>query len=156
MKKITLIVLMIISSFGLFAQSNGTAPLAKGEMQLNFYTGYTRWGIPLGGTFDYAVHKDVTVGGSLGFYIDPSTWGTDFYVGLIFRGDYHWNYLLDIPSNIDFYTGLRLGLMPGSTFHFDGGIQVGGRYYWTDKWGVNVEILGSSNYGFNVGLSMKL
>ena len=154
MKKITLITLMLIASFGLFAQDHGVAPLAKGEMQLNFFTGYTDWGFPIGGTFDYAVHKDVTLGGTFGFYMRPA-WDM-FNVGIIFKGDYHWNYLLGIPSNIDFYTGARLGFLAGTNFHFDGGFQVGGRYYFNDTWGVNLEFIGSSNYGINVGVTMKL
>ena len=153
MKKITLIVLMLISSVGLFAQ-NGTAPLAKGEMQLNFVTGYTGFGMPLAVTFDYAVHKDITLGGTAGFYMQPS-WGW-YYMGFILRGDYHWNYLMGIPSNIDFYTGARMGFLFGSFFEPDFGIQVGGRYYFNDKWGVNAELIGSTNYGFNIGVSMKL
>jgi len=154
MKKFTLIVLMIISSMGLFAQENGVAPLAKGEKQLNFFTGITQWGYPLGITLDYAVHKDITVGGTLGLYAYPE-WS--FYdIGLICKGDYHWNYILDIPSNIDFYTGARLGFLGGSYFTIDLGFEVGGRYYFNDKWGVNMEILGSTNYGVNIGLTMKM
>ncbi len=156
MKKFTLIAFMVLSSIGLFAQDHGVAPLAKGDMQLNFSTGYTHYGIPFIGTFDYAVHKDVTLGGTFGFYFDPSRYGSTFHVGLILRGDYHWNYLLGIPSNIDFYTGARLGMLFGSSFGMDLGIQIGGRYYWSDKWGVMVEMIGSSNYGFNAGVCMKL
>jgi hypothetical protein len=151
MRKFTFIALMIFSSIGLFAQNHGVAPLAKGDMQLNFTTGYTRLGMPMVATFDYAVHKDVTIGGTGGFYFAPG-----FRVGLIFKGDYHWNYLLGIPNNIDFYTGVRLGVLFGTSFEFDGGIQVGGRYYWNDKWGVNLEVIGSTNFGLNIGVSMKL
>ena len=154
MKKFTLIALMIISSFGLFAQEHGVAPLAKGDMQLNFSTGFTRYGVPIIATFDYAVHKDVTIGGTFGLYFYPAH--NAFNIGLIFKGDYHWNHLLGIPNNIDFYTGARIGFLAGTDFKLDAGVQVGGRYYWSDKWGVNLEIIGSSNYGFNVGVSMKL
>ncbi len=154
MKKFTLIAFMVLSSIGLFAQNHGVAPLAKGDMQLNFGTGYTRYGFPIIGTFDYAVHKDVTIGGTFGFYFKPNV--NAFNVGLILRGDYHWNYLLGIPNNIDFYSGARIGMLFGTDFKMDIGIQIGGRYYWSDKWGVMLEMIGSSNYGFNAGISMKL
>jgi hypothetical protein len=156
MKNFTFIFVLLISSFGLMAQgqSHGVAPLAKGDMQLNFGTGFCNYGVPIYGTFDYAVHKDVTLGGTFNLNFYPK-WDS-FLVGIVFKGDYHWNYLLGIPSNIDFYTGPRLGFMFGTDFKIDAGIQIGGRYYWNDKWAANLEIIGSSNYGFNVGVSMKL
>lgn len=39
---------------------------------------------------------------------------------------------------------------------FDFGIQVSGRYYWSDEWGVNAEFGGGTGYGFSAGVCMKL
>ena len=50
--------------------------------------------------------------------------------GILVKADYHWNYLI--------------------------GIQVGGRWYWSDKWGMNLEMAGGTGFGTTFGLSMKL
>ena len=73
------------------------------------------------------------------------------------KGDYHWNYLIGIPSNWDFYAGARVGVsFGGSATDLDLGIQVGGRWYWSEKWGMNLEIGGGTGFGTTFGLSYKL
>ena len=62
MKKIALFILMLSLTGSVFAQRNGVAPLAKGEHQLNFGLGFNDYGgLPIFASFDFAVHKDVTV-----------------------------------------------------------------------------------------------
>lgn len=80
----------------------------------------------------------------------------DFGFGLLGRFDYHWNRLIGIPSNWDFYAGASLGFISGDNFDLDLGIQVGGRWYWSDKWGLNLEFGGGTGYGTSIGVSMKL
>jgi hypothetical protein len=68
---------------------------------------------------------------------------------------------LNIPQNWDFYAGLnigfRIGLDNATSSGLDLGAQVGGRYYWNDKWGVNVEFGGGSTMaGGGVGLSLRM
>lgn len=149
------IYLFIIASFfvtGLYAQyEHGEAPLAKGERQLNFGLGFSHSGIPLYGSLDFAVHKDVTVTPEMHMVIDNV-----FKMGVMVKADYHWNYLIGIPSNWDFYAGARLGFEFINGFDPDIGIQVGGRWYWSDTWGLNVEFGGGTGYSGTIGLSKKL
>lgn len=151
MKKLLLLLTLAFFLTALNAQNGGVAPLAKGEKQLNFGTGFTNWGLPVYASVDFAVHKDVTVTPGVNLKI-----GDNFSGGFLVKGDYHWNYLIGIPSNWDFYAGARVGIDFGSELDLDIGIQVGGRWYWSEKWGLNVEIGGGTGFGTTFGLSMKL
>jgi hypothetical protein len=158
MKKILFILLATLASSSLMAQNNGVAPLAKGEKQLNFGFGFSDYGVPLYASFDFAVHKDVTVTPQLNIGFFNGNNGNDGVLfGLLVKSDYHWNYLIGIPSDWDFYTGLRLGF-----YFFDGnsdadlGIEVGGRWYWNEKWALNLELAGGTGFGSTLGVSMKL
>ncbi len=151
MKKTLLIAAAIFVFAGLYSQNAGVAPLAKGQKQLNFGAGFSNNGLPIYASLDFAVHKDVTVTPELHVKIDD-----DFKFGAMVKGDYHWNALIGIPSNWDFYSGARVGFDFGDAFDIDLGIQVGGRWYWSEKWGLNLELGGGTGFGTTIGLSMKL
>lgn len=151
MKKFILLVAFSVVFAGLMAQGGGTAPLTKGEKQLNFGTGFSGNGIPVYASVDFAIHKDITISPEVHVKIDD-----DFKFGVLVKGDYHFNYLIGIPSNWDFYAGARVGFDIGDDFTPDIGIQVGGRWYWSDKWGLNLELGGGTGFGTTFGLSMKL
>lgn len=151
-KKIGLLLAVLLASITIYAQNGGVAPLAKGEQQLNFGLGFSDYGVPLYASYDFAVHKDVTVTPQLNVNIDD-----DVRFGIMVKGDYHWNYLIGIPSNWDFYSGLRLGInFYNSSSDIDLGIEVGGRWYWSEKWGLNLEIAGGTGFGSTIGVSMKM
>lgn len=151
MKKTSILLAFVLTSLLTFAQ--GAAPLSKGEKQLNFGLGFGN-GIPAYIGADFAVHDDITVGPEISVNLDGMNYMT--FAG---RGDYHWNRLIGIPSNWDFYTGMNLGFALG----FNGygsdlslGAQIGGRYYWTDKWAINLEFAGGTvDVGGKIGVSMK-
>ena len=151
MKRIVFAVILSLLVTSLWAQRDGVSPLAKGEKQLNFGLGFSNSGLPVYVSMDFAVHKDVTVTPVLNVRIDD-----EFKFGALVKADYHWNYLIGIPSDWDFYSGLRLGFLSGDDFYEDWGIQVGGRWYWSDKWGLNLELGGGTGFGTTFGLSMKL
>lgn len=152
--------------------------VVKGETQLNAGVGFSTgdWGVPVYAGVDYGVHKDITVGaeasyssaklGSYGYKI-KSTW---FGVGV--NANYHFNSLLKIPNKWDVYAGINLAYnnfsydypngIDGSRFGFDGsgigfGAQIGGRYYFTDNLGVNLQFGGGSvgDASGRVGISYK-
>ncbi len=149
MRKITFLVCIL--ALWLHGFSQGTAPLSEGEKQLNFGTGLSGYGIPAYVGLDFAVHNEWTVGPVVKIHIDD-----DIRFGALGRVDYHWNRLLEIPSEFDFYLGANVGLISGDDLEFDLGLQLGGRWYWSEKWGLNVELGGGNGYGTTVGLSMKL
>lgn len=155
MKKFTL--LFAFLAVGLFASAQGAAPLSKGGRQMNFGVGFNEGGVPLFFGMDWAVHNDITVGGMAAFNLD----GFD-YMNLAARGDYHFNRIMGIPSNWDFYAGANLGFRIGfgdynGNSGLDLGAQIGGRWFWSDKWGIMLEggggILGG---GGRAGLTMKM
>ena len=149
MKKIAFITGFLALS--LYAFSQGAAPLSKDEKQLNFGTGISSYGIPAYVGLDFAVHNDWTVGPVVKVHIDD-----DIRFGALGRVDYHWNRLLEIPSDFDFYLGANVGFISGDEIEFDLGFQLGGRWYWSEKWGLNLEFGGGNGYGTSLGLSMKL
>jgi hypothetical protein len=140
--------LVFISTF-MFAQS----PLGEGGKQFNFGLGLYDISVPVYLGVDFGVHPDITVGGQAVFDL-----GFD-YLGLSARGDYHFNTLLEIPRDWDFYAGLNIGFAVAINDDFnddlDLGLQVGGRYYWSD-WGINLEIGGGNlASGGRIGLSKR-
>jgi outer membrane immunogenic protein len=151
MKKITLILSALLLSAFTFAQSTGEAPLSKGQKQLNLGLGFSNSGIPTYVGLDIAVHNDVTVGPVLKVIFDDS----DVYVTAIGRGDYHFNRLLNISNNWDVYAGAAIGVRFGHGADLDLGLQIGGRYYWSEKWALNLEFGGGTGYGTSLGVSMK-
>ena len=155
MRKITLLVLMSFLVTAAFAQRNGVAPLDKGQLQINFGTGFSSKGLPVYASLDIALHKDVTLTPEVHMRL-PLSNDDNFSGGIMVKADYHWNYLIGIPSNWDFYAGARAGINFGDDIFPDLGIQVGGRWYWADTWGLNAELAAGTGFGFTFGLSKKL
>jgi len=154
MKKVTLLLLISLLTVGLYAQNRGTAPLARGEKQINFGAGISQKGIPAYFSVDFALHKDVTLTPEIhAVFPFPDE---KFKGGFLMKADYHWNYLIGIPANYDFYAGARAGLSFGGDVYPDFGVQVGGRWYWSSVWGMNLELAAGTGFGFTFGLSAKL
>lgn len=150
MKKLNLLLLSLLISTLAMSQAGGVAPLAKGQKQLNFGLGFSDNGIPTYVSFDFAVHKDVTITPQVNVVFDD-----DPRFGAMVKADYHWNYLIGIPSNWDFYAGARIGFLSGDDFDLDLGLQIGGRWYWSDSWGLNLEFGGGTGFGTTLGVSKK-
>jgi outer membrane immunogenic protein len=166
-KKIYLFAVAIYLSINsLWAQ----APLVKGEKQLNAGLGFSGWGLPVYAGLDFGVHKDITVGieGSFRAYSDysHSTSYSHTIVGILGTGNYHFNSLLFISSQWDFYAGLNLGFyIWSSSSGYDGpnssglglGLQLGGRYFFTQKFGINLEFTGGNAIlGGKIGITCIL
>lgn len=151
MKKLGLICLFL--SFVTLASAQ--SPIGANGKQLNFGIGIDGYGVPLYVGMDFGVHPDITIGGQLGLNL-----GFDYF-SLSFRSDYHFNTLLSIPRDWDLYGGLNIGFIAGLDDNYSGsgldiGLQVGGRYYWNNAWGVNLEFGGGNNIsGGRLGLSHR-
>lgn len=166
MKKQLLILSFLLFSSLIYAQS----PIAKGESQINAGLGLSSWGVPVYIGFDHGVHPDITVGGELSYRSYSDKYANVSYdhsvIGISGNGNYHFNRVLEIPKNWDFYAGLNLGFYiwnSPSDYHGSHsselglGAQVGGRYYFSDKIGLNLEFGGGNAFsGGKIGLTFKL
>ena len=166
MKKQLLILSFVLFSSLIYAQS----PIAKGESQINAGLGLSSWGVPVYIGFDHGVHPDITVGGELSYRSYSDKYANVSYdhsvIGISGNGNYHFNRVLEIPKNWDFYAGLNLGFYiwnSPSDYHGSHsselglGAQVGGRYYFSDKIGLNLEFGGGNAFsGGKIGLTFKL
>ena len=152
MRKFTLLLGLVLAfTISSMAQS----PLGSDGRQLNFGFGFGS-DIPVYASYDFAVHKDITVAPRIALDLNGFDWLT-----IAGRGDYHFNSLLNISQEWDFYAGLNLGFRVGLGGNTASGLQlgaqVGGRWYWNDKWGLNVEFGGGTTMaGGGVGLSMRM
>jgi hypothetical protein len=154
----------------LAAMAFARGPISQGQGQLNAGVGLSSWGTPFYLGFDYGVHPDITLGGELSYRNYDDYYLDDRYyhsiIGISGNGNYHFNNLLGIPRNWDFYAGLNLGFYiwnspddyyGSETSELGLGAQIGGRYYFNDKIGLNLEF-GSGNAfsGGKFGISIRL
>lgn len=164
MRKLLTVLFIILASGSVFAQ----APVSKGQFQLNAGVGFG-WGIPIYVGFDVGVHQDITVGGQFSFASYHDNWNGDKYnhtiIGIEGHGNYHFNRILNIQDNWDLYAGLHLGyyywnspdLYGGADHSGIGlGIQIGGRYYFSQKFGLNLELGGGTAFsGGKFGVTIR-
>lgn len=151
MKILLLSIGILLCTLTSFAQS----PIGKGGRQFNFGVGLHSNGFPVYGGMDFGVHEDITAGPEFGVDLRFN------YLRVGGRGDYHFNTLMGIPRDWDFYAGLNLGFAAGinggDISGLDLGLQIGGRYYWNSNWGINLEFGGGNNIsGGRFGLSRRL
>lgn len=166
MKKLIFLTLLIpVVSFS-FAQ----APLSMGQNQFNAGLGFSSWGLPVYVGFDHGVHPDITVGGEISFRSFSERFkGYDYnhtVIGIAGNGNYHFNRILQIPKDWDFYAGLNVGFYiwnnpsdyPGD--HTSGlglGAQIGGRYYFNRRVGINLEFGGGNAFSNGkIGVTWKI
>lgn len=150
--------------------SNAQSPLGKGGKQINIGAGFSNYGIPVYGGMDFGIHKDITMGFQLEYQRYDEDWNNGKYNHQVYsfslNGNYHFNTVLEIPQNWDFYLGANIGYWRwDSSDGYKGdrssglglGFQVGGRYYFTKSVGLHLE-LGGGNVisGGKIGLSFKL
>ena len=159
MKKIALLLAVFAFSF-----ANAQAPLEEGGIQLNAGFGASSWGTPVYVGLDFGVAPNITVGGELSFqsYNDGGYKNNIF--GIQANGNYHFNEVLDIPSEWDFYAGANLNYYnwstpagyPGNADNLGLGLQVGGRYFFTDNFGLNLQLGGGNvTSGGKIGITYK-
>jgi hypothetical protein len=165
MKKINLIVLIV---FAAVTASFSQGTLGKGGKQLNAGLGFSNWGVPIYVGLDFGVHESITIGPELSFRTyNQRYFGTKFSQNLIvisFNGNYHFNQLLKLPDPLDLYAGLSLGYYiwsanddysnaRASGVGLDG--QIGVRYFFSDNFGLNLELGGGTGSGGSFGITYK-
>ena len=182
MKKILFLAGLLLT----VATTSAQATLEKGALQLNAKLGFSGWGVPITVGADYGIADDITIGGELSYRSYKTTGityvteevgifrmevprSTDYrhsIFGILANGNYHFNRLFKLPSQVGVYAGLSLGYFiasspsgyTGSSYsQFGYSVQTGARYFFNDKFGVNVEIAGGLVGGeFKAGVTYKL
>lgn len=159
MKKLILIAALGFGSTASFAQQKNQG--GNGPVLLNLGVGLSNWGIPVYGGIEGYIHPDFTIGGVLSYRgYRPRYSGYDYrysITNISMVGNYHFNRILNIPREWDLYAGLSLGYSivtirrpngaPDYNRGIDGiglGLQVGGRYYFNNKVGLNLELGGTT------------
>ena len=165
MNNYILVACLALSSM-LFAQS----PIEKGQAQINAGFGLSNYGFPVYAGFDYGVHPDISVGAEVSYrsyHEDYFNSNYDFsIIGISGNCNYHFNRVLNIPNKFDVYGGASVGFyIWNSPSGYGGnrasglglGLQIGGRYYFNDRIGVNLELGGgNATSGAKIGVSIKL
>lgn len=161
----------LLSLLAILAWSQGT--LDKGSKQLNAGLGFSGWGTPVYIGADFGIHEAITVGPRLSY----RKYSSNYLVGrysqsltvISFNANYHFNSLLQLPSPWDLYAGLTLGYYiwsdvkwDNSAYNYGGNssglgldAQIGARYFFTDKLGVNLEFGGGTASGGSFGVTFK-
>jgi len=166
MKKLSII--LLLSAFTLLTVS-AQSRLQKGTKQFNAGIGFSGWGVPLYVGMDFGVGNDFTLGFEASFRNYNQNYTGTKYNSQIFgfsgNANYHFNRILEIPSDWDFYAGLNLGYFfwtssddyPGEGSSGLGlGAQIGGRYFVNDKFGLNLEFGGGNAFsGGKFGITLK-
>ncbi|GIJ96239.1 hypothetical protein CAPN001_08080 [Capnocytophaga stomatis] len=159
----------IILLFGLFVSFTATiyaqGSLEVGNYQLNGGFGFSGWGIPVYVGVDYGIAEDFTVGGEISFRSHSKNNVKYSGLGIMANGNYHFNRVLRIPSEFDVYAGATVGYFHWShnsnyplveSHHSSGlgwGLQVGGRYFFNDNFGVNLELGGGNTAAGKIGIT---
>jgi len=147
----------------------GQSPVSVGKTQLNLGVGFSGWGVPFYIGLDYGIHKDITLGGEFSYRSYRDNWNHKDYnhsiMGFSGNCNYHFNSIMRIPQNWDFYAGLNVGFYVWSSDneykgdHSSGlglGAQIGGRYYFNNRVGLNLEFGGGNAFsGGKIGVSIK-
>ncbi|WP_159024149.1 hypothetical protein [Formosa sp. L2A11] len=143
MKKITLLFTLAL----MFSVAN---VFGQAREELNF-------GL-VGVNYEIPVHEDITIAPGIGTDFDLD-WIT---VGV--KANYYFDNIFGITDDAwDVYGGANAGyaIYAGDNdlddSSFDIGLQVGGRWFWNDKWGVYAEFSGGVNTVMPaIGVTMKL
>ncbi|HEY3371220.1 MAG TPA: hypothetical protein VGK10_10250 [Prolixibacteraceae bacterium] len=169
MKKLLLIVaLALISGFSFSQKSHNE--YSHGANQLNLGVGLSQWGVPVYIGFDHYINNDVTLGGEFSYRNYRENWDHNYYdrniMGFSGNANYHFNRILEIPSNWDFYAGLNVGFYVWNSldnYHGNNnsgvglGGQIGGRYYISNKVALNLEFGGGNAFnGGKFGVTIKM
>ena len=137
MKKI----LACASLFFAVATASAQGTLEENNVQINAGVGISSWGIPVVVGVDYGVARDFTIGAEASYRSQKETW----YI-------YEWKHSVfsisangdgDLVYNGNYASGLGIAA------------QIGGRYFFTKNFGINLEAGGGNVAGGKLGITYK-
>lgn len=178
MKKMLKWTLVAIIFLGLSQTSKAQDGYAEGNIDLfvdfGFTTGLGIVPVTVGG--NYMVLDFLSVGAEIGFrmdnyklYFSPAL-GTQKFKRkggcIITRGDYHFNDLLDLPGEFDVFAGIDIGVgfygegkydiytYDGTNVYFLAGPHIGGKWFFSEKFGIHAITGWRSNDGYHLGFGL--
>jgi outer membrane immunogenic protein len=165
-QKTTLILILLLFKVTSYSQNK----LDIGEAQINVGLGISNWGVPVYVGADFGAIEDFTLGAEFSYRNFNERFDINKYRHriscLLINGNYHFNNLFDLPNKFDLYAGLNIGFyswrydqnyisQPYSGRGWGG--QAGGRYFLSEKVGINLEFGGGvALSGGKLGLTFKL
>ena len=72
------------------------------------------------------------------------------------KGNFYFDNLFGLSAPWDVYAGANVGWRIGNDNGANWGAQVGARWFWNDRWGINAEFGGGSGVTGGVGLTLNL
>jgi hypothetical protein len=156
----------LISGLLLFVLVSNAQPIEEGELQINAGVGLSTFGLPVYVGAEFGVAENFSAGGELSYRKYGRYSGYNPSITTIAAlGNYHVNELLEIPSEWDLYGGLTLGYaiwssgtsvyrVRGSGVYLVG--QIGGRYFVSENFAINLEFGGGTYSGGKLGVTLKL
>ena len=166
MKELLFSLSFVVIATLLFSQN----PVNRRYTQINAGVGLSGWGVPFYVGLDHYITHDISLGGEFSYRGYNEHYQSYYYnhniIGISGNLNYHLNSLLNIPNRWDFYLGPNIGFYSwtspdGYTGNHSSGLglggQVGARYYFTNKVGINLEFGGGNAFaGGKLGLSFPL
>ncbi len=166
MKKNILSLAFVLFVGTMFSQN----PLPTGSSQFNVGVGLSNSGIPVYVGFDYGLMRDITIGTEFSFRGYNEKWQNNNYnhsiIGISGNANYHFNALFNISPRWDLYAGPNIGFyvwsspdgyLGSNSSRLGIGGQLGARYYFTNRFGVNLEFGGGNAFsGGKFGLTFRM
>lgn len=146
--------LSVIFVLGLFLSMTNVFGQARHELNFGL----------IGANYEIPVHKDITIAPGIGTNLDLD------WLNIGVKGNYYFDNVFGLSDPAwDVYGGLNLGysVFMGENDPNDNdkdesdinlGLQIGGRWFWNDKWGVYLEIAGGNISGLSpmIGVTVKM
>lgn len=125
---------------------------ANGQAQRYFNFGGLGTGIY--GGLEFPIATPISIGPAI--YTDYSFNNIDLAV----KANFYFDDLFGLPSEWDVYGGLNAGFRidnddEGDDDGIHPGAQIGARWFWNDKWGLNLEFGGGAGVNGGIGVTMK-
>ncbi len=144
MKKIIFTSILIILATSL-AQAQSFS--GKGDQKLQAGFNFYGHGSGIKASYDYGLNDAFSIGAGAVFY-NTGTYNSDFFI--FGRGDYHFQEIINYLDELDVYIGAELGLIGNNNFGIMG--HIGGRYAFTDRLYVFIEIGNNGAIGISLDL----
>lgn len=146
MRNLKFLTVLVAFIFGV-SMMNAQAFQGSGDKKLQVGFAPYGHGTGLTGTFDFGVHQNFSLGFGGEFYFSDHDHHDDFYI--FGRANAHLGNLLNMPSNMDLYPGIDLGLL-GDDFGFGG--HLGFRYFFQNNLGIYIEVGSRGSLGLSFNL----